>query len=79
MERCMALVRCFSDGIGMTFGLSKYAVLSVHKGEVIPSKILPDTPQHDEEEEYKYLGIMESTDFLVDQVEAKTTKEYVSQ
>eukprot|EP00957_Ditylum_brightwellii_P094789 7218076-Ditylum_brightwellii.AAC.1 len=63
----------------MTFGLSKCAVLSVRKGEVIPSDILPDIPQLDEEEGYKYLGIIESTYFLVDQVKAKTTKEYISQ
>eukprot|EP00957_Ditylum_brightwellii_P201222 15324644-Ditylum_brightwellii.AAC.1 len=76
MERCMALVHQFSDDIGMTFRLSKGVVLSMCKGEVIPSNILPDTPQLDEEEGYKYLGIMESTDFIVDQVKAKMTKEY---
>eukprot|EP00957_Ditylum_brightwellii_P102716 7828056-Ditylum_brightwellii.AAC.1 len=76
MERYMALICCFSDDIGMVFGLSKCAVLSVCKGEVVPSKILPDIPQLDEEEGYKYLGIMKSTDFLVDQVKAKMNKEY---
>eukprot|EP00957_Ditylum_brightwellii_P127378 9712922-Ditylum_brightwellii.AAC.1 len=79
MERCMALARHFSDNIGMMFGLSKCAVLSVRKGEVIWSKIMPGIPWLNEEEGYKYLGIMESTDFLVDQVKAKTTKEYASQ
>eukprot|EP00957_Ditylum_brightwellii_P189090 14393810-Ditylum_brightwellii.AAC.1 len=79
MERCMALVCCFSDNIGLTFGLSKCTVLSVRKGEVFPSKILPDIPQLDKEEGCKYIGIMKSTDFLVDQVKAKMTKEYVLQ
>eukprot|EP00957_Ditylum_brightwellii_P206628 15349286-Ditylum_brightwellii.AAC.1 len=40
--------------------------------------MLPDIPQLDEEEGYKYLGIVESIDFLTNQVKAKTTKEYIS-
>eukprot|EP00957_Ditylum_brightwellii_P000711 55753-Ditylum_brightwellii.AAC.1 len=48
-------------------------------GEVIQSEVLLDMPWLDEEEGYKYLGIMESTDFLTAQVKAKMMKEYISQ
>eukprot|EP00957_Ditylum_brightwellii_P206342 15347932-Ditylum_brightwellii.AAC.1 len=57
MERCMALACQLSDDIGMTFGLSKCAVLSVCKGEVIPSEILPGIPNLMEK---KGISILES-------------------
>eukprot|EP00957_Ditylum_brightwellii_P093840 7146209-Ditylum_brightwellii.AAC.1 len=63
MERFMALVKQFSDDIGMSFGLDKCAILTIVNGKLVETTILDDFPQFPHDEGYKYLGILESLDF----------------
>eukprot|EP00957_Ditylum_brightwellii_P020417 1539519-Ditylum_brightwellii.AAC.1 len=79
MERCMALVKQFSDDIGMLFGLDKCAILTIVKGKPVEITILDDFPRLPHDEGYKYLGILEKSDFHTKEVKITATKEYISQ
>eukprot|EP00957_Ditylum_brightwellii_P112935 8611642-Ditylum_brightwellii.AAC.1 len=48
------------------------------KQEVVLTTLAEDTPRLDNEEGCKYLGILESSDFLMEKVKDTTTKEYYS-
>eukprot|EP00957_Ditylum_brightwellii_P134324 10240825-Ditylum_brightwellii.AAC.1 len=61
----------------MTYGLDKCAVLTVKSGKPLNTEILPDIPKIDKQNGYKYLGIMESTDFLTQEVKQSDAKEYI--
>eukprot|EP00957_Ditylum_brightwellii_P006549 496516-Ditylum_brightwellii.AAC.1 len=76
--RCKQFIQKCSDGIGVRFGLGKCVVLTIRKGKVVPTALMEDIPRLDHEEGYKYLGILESSDFLTQKVKDTTTKEYYS-
>eukprot|EP00957_Ditylum_brightwellii_P108897 8307415-Ditylum_brightwellii.AAC.1 len=78
MERCMALVKRFSDDIGMSFGLNKCAILTIVKGKPVETTILDDFPRLPHDKGYKYLSILESLDFQTKEVKITATKEYIS-
>eukprot|EP00957_Ditylum_brightwellii_P123587 9422424-Ditylum_brightwellii.AAC.1 len=61
----------------MMYGLDKCVVLTVKSGKPPTTRILPDIPKVDEQNGYKYLGIMESTDFLTQEVKQSAAKEYI--
>eukprot|EP00957_Ditylum_brightwellii_P014282 1075316-Ditylum_brightwellii.AAC.1 len=42
MVRCMKLVKKFSDGIGMSFGLGKCAILTIVNGKPVETTSLDD-------------------------------------
>eukprot|EP00957_Ditylum_brightwellii_P037615 2844666-Ditylum_brightwellii.AAC.1 len=63
MERCMALVKQFSNDIKMSFGLDECAILTIVNGKPVETTILDDFPCLPHDKGYKYLGIMESLDF----------------
>eukprot|EP00957_Ditylum_brightwellii_P210717 15365291-Ditylum_brightwellii.AAC.3 len=54
-------------------------VLTVKNGNRMTANILPDIPKVNEQNEYKYLGIAESTDFLNQEVKQSAVKEYIVQ
>mmetsp|Transcript_6913 Transcript_6913/g.9168 ORF Transcript_6913/g.9168 Transcript_6913/m.9168 type:complete len:90 (-) Transcript_6913:767-1036(-) len=60
----------------MSFGLDKCAVLTIRKGKVVPTQLMDDIPRLDDGEGHKYLGILESSDFLTQKVKDSTVKEY---
>ena len=77
MTRCKQLIKQFSEDIKMSFGIEKCAVMHIEKGKVIDSPLLSDIPTLDIEDSYKYLGVVEASDILHDEVKTKTTKEFI--
>ena len=74
-------VRIFSDDINMSFGLDKCAKVTINRGKMeIGSGItLPDGNEIknlDIEDEYKYLGLLESDELNLDRIKTKAKKEY---
>eukprot|EP00957_Ditylum_brightwellii_P058255 4417352-Ditylum_brightwellii.AAC.1 len=63
----------------MMFGLDKYAILYIKNGVYSTTNILPEITwlDNDANKGYRYLGIMEGTDFLYVKVEQNTQKEYI--
>ena len=61
----------------MSFGIEKCAVLHIEKGKVTNSPLISDIPTLAIEDSYKYLGIVEASDILHDEVKTKTTKEFI--
>eukprot|EP00957_Ditylum_brightwellii_P034467 2614130-Ditylum_brightwellii.AAC.1 len=61
----MKLVEQFSNGINMSFGLDKCAVLIFKNCCYSTTNILPEIPKLDEDSNqgYQYLSIMEGADF----------------
>eukprot|EP00957_Ditylum_brightwellii_P198768 15150901-Ditylum_brightwellii.AAC.1 len=74
----MDLVKQFSDDIRISFGNDKCGVLTLRDGKVSPTMMLEEIPCLDSYKEYKYLGILESSDFLTETVKDETVKEYLS-
>jgi hypothetical protein len=77
MTRCENLIKRFSKDIKMSFGIEKCAVLHIEKGKVTDSPLLSDIPNLDVEDSYKYLGVVEASEILHDEIKAKTTKEFI--
>eukprot|EP00957_Ditylum_brightwellii_P156274 11894491-Ditylum_brightwellii.AAC.1 len=76
----MQLVERFSTDINMTFGLEKYAVLTLKNGRYSTTNILPEIPKLDDDlnKGYRCLGIMEGADFHTQEVKDNTINEYLS-
>ena len=53
------IVERFSTDIVMSFGLNKCAVLTIEKGKVTPSPLIPSFPNMDDKDWYRYLRMME--------------------
>ena len=74
-------VRIFSADINMKFGLSKCAKVTINKGKMETSDVIK-LPNGEEikslnlEDEYKYLGILESDDFHSNRIKTKAKAEY---
>eukprot|EP00957_Ditylum_brightwellii_P044558 3379342-Ditylum_brightwellii.AAC.1 len=74
----MDLIKQFSDDIGILFGYDKCGVLFLRNGTVSPTMMLEEILHLDSDEEYKYLRILESSDFLAQTVKDNTIKECLS-
>ena len=80
VDKLCGVVHKFSEDIGMKFGMDKCAVLEMKNGVKVKSKgvELPDgeVMKEVEEEGYKYLGVLESDDILMDEMKEKVRREY---
>ena len=63
----------------MSFGLNNCAILTIVNGKPVEATILDDFPWLPHDEGYKYLGILESSDFHMKKIKITATKEYISQ
>ena len=80
LESLVNEVKIYSDDIGMEFGLSKCAVLSVVKGkrktgsglELPSGEMMKDV----EEDGYKYLGVLQKDSFMYAEMKSKPLKFY---
>ena len=80
LEELVSVVKGYSDDIRMEFGMSKCAVLSVVRGkrveevglELPSGEVMADV----EEEGYKYLGVLQTDDFMYTEMKKKVKKEY---
>ena len=76
--RCIELIKKFSDGICMDFGLEKCAVLHVEKGIINHAPFISEIPHLGPEDSYKYLGISQSSEIFHDEIKKKTKSVYIS-
>lgn len=83
MESLMNTVRVFSDGIGMQFGIDKCAITVLKRGKLESrnNDIIFDNQETikslDENNRYKYLGILELDDIKHKEMKSKVEKEYI--
>ena len=82
LDSLIQSVRIFSNDIGMKFGIEKCAVLVIKRGKLAQTEgiTLPDDTTiraMEESEGYKYLGVLEASDMLHDQMKDKIRKEYL--
>ena len=76
LDSLVQTVRVFSEDIGMEFGIEKCAMLVMEKGKIVKSVgiELPDgkvIKSLQEDESYKYLGILE------EKIKLNILKEYI--
>ena len=80
VDSLVQTVRICSEDIGMEMGISKYAVVTMHKGNRVKATgiQLPNGGRlHDPDESgYKYLGILELDDILVTEMKEKVQNAY---
>ena len=76
MENCKTIIQEFSNDIGMSFGLEKCAVIHIKKGKVNNTPDTLEIPILDQEESYKYLGILESNSIQHTSAKAIARKEF---
>ena len=80
IEKQVQTVLSFNEDIGMEFGLKKYEVVILKKGELVhfDGIHLPnqEITQEVDENLYNYLGILELDEIKEDQMEIKVTAEY---
>ena len=81
LDSLVQTIRIFSKDIGMEFGIKKCAMLVIQKGKIVKSVgiELPDgkaIKSLQEGERYKYLGILETDRFLVEEIKLKISEEY---
>ena len=80
IEKQVQTVLSFNEDIGMEFGLKKYEVVILKKGELVhfDGIHLPNQEITKEVDEnlYNYLGILELDEIKEDQIEIKVTAEY---
>eukprot|EP00957_Ditylum_brightwellii_P018869 1418317-Ditylum_brightwellii.AAC.1 len=64
----------------MSFELDKCTGLTIKRGKstLTGADILPNISQSDKEDGYRYFGIYEGADFLMNHVKQSTNKEYLS-
>eukprot|EP00957_Ditylum_brightwellii_P036941 2796530-Ditylum_brightwellii.AAC.1 len=75
VDRCMALVKRFSDDIGIYLSYNKQTMFITVKGKLVETGILDSFPKVTHEKGYKYLGILESSYFHTKQAKYIATKE----
>ena len=82
LEELVGVVKGYSDDIGMEFGMSKCAVLTVEKGSrdeeeeeglELPSGEVMKTV---DEDGYKYLGVSQKEKFMYEEMKIKVETEY---
>ena len=81
LDSLVQTIRIFSKDIGMEFSIEKCAMLVIEKGKIVKSVgiELPDgkvIKSLQEDESYKYLGILEADRFLGEEMKLKVSKEY---
>ena len=80
IEKQVQTVLSFNEDLGMEFGLKKYEVVILKKGELVhfDGIHLPNQEITKEVDEnlYNYLGILELDEIKEDQMEIKVTAEY---
>ena len=82
LDSLVQTVCVFSEDIGMEFGLKKFAMLVMEKGNIVKSVgiELPDgevIKSLQEGESYKYLGILVTDKFLEVKINLTVSKEYI--
>ena len=77
MERSRALIEEFSDDISMSFGLDKCAVVHLKAGKISNSPEVKGIPILQNEESYKYLGVIENDQILHDNAKVIAKKEFI--
>ena len=78
MERCRALIEEFSADIAMKFGLEKCAVIHMKKGEIVNLPTVEGIPILENEDRYKYLGLLQSDKIMHEESKEKAKKEFLS-
>ncbi len=81
LDTLIQTVRVFSKDIGMSFGIEKCAMIQMKRGKFVMSEgiELPDGAKIrslDDQEGYKYLGILQFDDIKHKEVKEKVKKEY---
>lgn len=81
IDALVNIVRIFSKDICMEFGLDKCAKVSITRGKITEGTAitLPDGNEIknlDLEEQYKYLGLLESDNFATEQIKNKAKEQY---
>ena len=76
MKRCINLVEMFSRDIKMELGLDKCAIINVVKGEVNNKDFETKIPILTGDDEYRYLGIAETSDILHNKMKEIEVKEF---
>ena len=82
LDSLVQTVPVFSEDIGMEFGIEKCAMLVMGKGNIVKSvgikfpegKVIKSLQ---EDESYKYLGILEADKFLAEKMKFNVWKEYI--
>ena len=74
-------VRIFSEDIGMQFGMDKCAMLVMKKGKIVKSDGIQLANDKvikllEEGESYKYLGVLEADEVIVNEMKDKVKREY---
>ena len=82
LETLVEAVHTFSKDIGMEFGLEKCAILNMKKGKTVVSDgiVLPNGEMMKglrEDEDYKYLGILEADKVKSSEMKTNVKKEYL--
>ena len=82
MDSSVQTVCVFSEDIGMQFGVKLCAVLVMEKGKTVKSVgiELPDgkvIKRLQEDESYRYLGILGADKFLEQKMKLNVSKEYI--
>ena len=82
LDSLVQTVPVFSEDIGMEFGIEKCAMLVMGKGKIVKSVgiKLPEgkvIKSLQEDESYKYLGILEADKFLAKKMKFNVSKEYI--
>ena len=78
MERCRALIQEFSTDIAMTFGLEKCAAIHMKKGKIENSPKVEGIPLLEDEDSYKYLGILQSNKIIHEKSKEKAKNEFLN-
>ena len=82
LDSLVLTVCVFSEDIGMTFGIEKWAMLLMEKGKIVKSVgiELPDGKvirSLQEGKSYKYLEISEADKFLEERMKLNVSKEHI--
>ena len=81
LESLVHTVRIFTNDIQMRFGIEKCATLLMKRGRKISGEgiELPDGQVMRDlgEQGYKYLGVLEASNIKMEEMKAKTSKEYI--
>ena len=81
LDSLIQTIRIFSDDIGMQFGIDKYPMFVMKKEKKVKSDgtQLPNDKvikSLEEGESYKYLGVLEADEVMVNEMKDKVKKEY---
>ncbi|KAJ7335694.1 hypothetical protein JRQ81_013635 [Phrynocephalus forsythii] len=81
IESILNKVRIFSNDIAVEFGLDKCATLSIIRGKIVKTEGIYMTNNFiktlDEEESYKYLGVLQADNIKHKEVKNKVSQEYI--